>query len=118
MFWHDGQNQKAFHLVWKRAKNLSATFFRKRCRDGFTSVSMIPTIRGRFLRWSVRFMAYTREHLTLEPDFTGTALDGELHFKGRIALYIRSGQQQRLFISKDFRRLLRFLRKRDSDEKA
>ena len=61
MFWHDGQNQKAFHLVWKRAKNLPATFFRKRCRDGFTSVSMIPTIRGRFSRWSVRFMAYTRE---------------------------------------------------------
>ncbi len=22
MFWHDGQNQKAFHLVWKRAKKL------------------------------------------------------------------------------------------------
>ena len=32
-------------------------------------------------------MALYARTLTLEPDFTGTALDGELHFKGRIALW-------------------------------
>lgn len=57
-----GRTRKRSILSGSAQKNLSATFFRKRCRDGFTSVSMIPTIRGRFLRWSVRFMAYTREH--------------------------------------------------------
>lgn len=61
MFLHDGRTRKRFTLSGSAQKNLSATFFRKRCRGGFTSVLMIPTIRGRFLRWSVRFMAYTPE---------------------------------------------------------
>ena len=64
----------------------------------------------------VPFGLYART-LTLEPDFTGTALDGELHFKGRIALWYPLWTAARLFISKDFRRLLRFLRKRDSGTK-
>ena len=117
MFWHDGQNQKAFHLVWKRAKKLVRYVLPKkvqgRIRFGFDD----PYDTGQVLAAVSPFYGLYARTLTLEPDFTGTALDGELHFKGRIALWYPLWTAARLFISKDFRRLLRFLRKRDSGTK-
>ena len=105
MFWHDRQNQKAFHLVWKKVQG--------RIHFGFDD----PYDTGQVLTVVSPFYGLYARTLTLEPDFTGTALDGELHFKGRIALWYPLWTAARLFISKDFRRLLRFLRKRDSGTK-
>lgn len=53
-----------------------------------------PYDTGQVLTVVSPFYGLYARTLTLEPDFTGTALDGELHFKGRIACGIRSGRQQ------------------------
>ena len=103
MFWHDEQNQKAFRLVWKRTKKLV----------GFDD----PYDTGQVLAAVSPFYGMYARTLTLEPDFTGTALDGELHFKGRIASWCPLWTAARLFISKDFRRLLKFFRKRERNTK-
>ena len=117
MFWHDGQNQKAFHLVWKRAKKLVRYVLPKKVQGRIHFGFDDPYDTGQVLTVVSPFYGLYARTLTLEPDFTGTALDGELHFKGRIALWYPLWTAARLFISKDFRRLLRFLRKRDSGTK-
>lgn len=117
MFWHDGQNQKAFHLVWKRAKKLVRYVLPKKVQGRIHFGFDDPYDTGQVLTVVSPFYGLYARTLTLEPDFTGTALDGELHFKGRIALWYPLWTAARLFISKDFRRLLRFLRKRDSGMK-
>ena len=117
MFWHDGQNQKAFHLVWKRAKKLVRYVLPKKVQGRIHFGFDDPYDTGQVLTVVSPFYGLYARTLTLEPDFTGTALDGELHFKGRIALCYPLWTAARLFISKDFRRLLRFLRKRDSGTK-
>ena len=117
MFWHDEQNQKAFHLIWKRTKKLVRYVLPRklqgRIRFGFDD----PYDTGQVLTAVSPFYGVYARTLTLEPDFTGTALDGELHFKGRVAVWYPLWTTVRLFISKDFRRLLRFLRKRDAKTK-
>ncbi len=42
---------------------------------------MILMTRDRFLTAVSPFYGFYAKTLTLEPDFTGTALDGEIHFK-------------------------------------
>ena len=117
MFWHDEQNQKAFHLIWKRTKKLVRYVlprkFQGRIHFGFDD----PYDTGQVLTAVSPFYGLYAKTLTLEPDFTGTTLDGEIHLKGRIALWYPLWTAARLFISKDFRRLLRFLRKRESETK-
>ena len=113
MFWHDEQNQKAFRLIRKRiGKLVRYVLPRKlsgRIHFGFDD----PYDTGQVLTAVSPFYGFYAKTLTLEPDFTGTALDGEIHLKGRIALWYPLWTAARLFISKDFRRLLRFLRKRN-----
>ena len=117
MFWHDEQNQKAFRLVWKRTKKLVRYILPRklwgRIHFGFDD----PYDTGQVLTAVSPFYGMYARTLTLEPDFTGTALDGELHFKGRIALWCPLWTAARLFISKDFRRLLKFFRKRERNTK-
>ena len=117
MFWHDRQNQKAFHLVWKRAKKFVRYVLPKKVQGRIHFGFDDPYDTGQVLTVVSPFYGLYARTLTLEPDFTGTVLDGELHFKGRIALWYPLWTAARLFISKDFRRLLRFLRKRDSGTK-
>ena len=117
MFWHDEQNRKAFHLVWKRAKKLVHYVFPRKLQGRIHFGFDDPYDTGQVLTAVSPFYSLYARTLTLEPDFTGTALDGELHLKGRIALWYPLWTAARLFISKDFRRLLRFLRKRDSGTK-
>lgn len=117
MFWHDEQNQKAFRLIWKRTKKL-VRYVRPRKLQGRIHFGFDdPYDTGQVLTAVSPFYGLYARTLTLEPDFTGTALEGELHFKGRIAVWYPLWTAARLFISKDFRRLLRFLRKRDSGAK-
>lgn len=117
MFWHDEQNQKAFRLVWRRTKKLVRYILpgklRGRIHFGFDD----PYDTGQVLTAVSPFYGLYTRTLTLEPDFTGTVLDGELHFKGRIALWYPLWTAVRLFISKDFRRLLKFFRKRERNTK-
>ena len=114
MFWQDEQNQKAFRLIRKRiGKLVRYVLPRKlsgRIHFGFDD----PYDTGQVLTAVSPFYGFYAKTLTLEPDFTGTALDGEIHLKGRIALWYPLWTAARLFISKDFRRLLRFLRKRNA----
>ncbi len=117
MFWHDEQNRKAFHLVWKRTKKLVHYVLPKKLQGRIHFGFDDPYDTGQVLAAVSPFYSLYARTLTLEPDFTGTALDGELHLKGRIALWYPLWTAARLFISKDFRRLLRFLRKRDSGTK-
>ena len=117
MFWHDEQNQKAFRLVWKRAKKLVRYVFPRKLQGRIHFGFDDPYDTGQVLTAVSPFYSLYARTLTLEPDFTGTALDGELHLKGGIALWYPLWTVARLFISKDFRRLLRFLRKRDSGTK-
>lgn len=118
MFWHDEQNQKAFHLIRKRiGKLVWYVLPRKlsgRIHFGFDD----PYDTGQVLTAVSPFYGFYAKTLTLEPDFTGTALDGEIHLKGRIALWYPLWTAARLFISKDFRRLLRFLRKRNAKKQS
>ncbi len=118
MFWHDEQNQKAFHLIRKRiGKLVRYVLPRKlsgRIHFGFDD----PYDTGQVLTAVSPFYGFYAKTLTLEPDFTGTALDGEIHLKGRIALWYPLWTAARLFISKDFRRLLRFLRKRNAKKQS
>ena len=102
------QNQKAFHLVWKRAKKLVRYVLPKKVQGRIHFGFDDPYDTGQVLTMVSPFYGLYARTLTLEPDFTGTALDGELHFKGRIALWYPLWTAARLFISKDFRRLLRF----------
>ena len=117
MFLHDEQNRKAFHLVWKRTKKLVHYVLPKKLQGRIHFGFDDPYDTGQVLTAVSPFYSLYARTLTLEPDFTGTALDGELHLKGRIALWYPLWTAARLFISKDFRRLLRFLRKRDSGTK-
>ena len=118
MFWHDEQNQKAFRLIRKRiGKLVRYVLPRKlsgRIHFGFDD----PYDTGQVLTAVSPFYGFYAKTLTLEPDFTGTALDGEIHLKGRIALWYPLWTAARLFISKDFRRLLRFLRKRNAKKQS
>ncbi len=118
MFWHDEQNQKAFHLIRKRiGKLVRYVLPRKlsgRIHFGFDD----PYDTGQVLTAVSPFYGFYAKTLTLEPDFTGIALDGEIHLKGRIALWYPLWTAARLFISKDFRRLLRFLRKRNAKKQS
>ena len=118
MFWHDEQNQKAFRLIRKRiGKLVRYVLPRKlsgRIHFGFDD----PYDTGQVLTAVSPFYGFYAKTLTLEPDFTGTALDGEIHLKGRIALWYPLWTVARLFISKDFRRLLRFLRKRNAKKQS
>lgn len=118
MFWHDEQNQKAFRLIRKRiGKLVRYVLPRKlsgRIHFGFDD----PYDTGQVLTAVSPFYGFYAKTLTLEPDFTGTALDGEIHLKGRIALWYPLWTAARLFISKDFRRLLRFLRKRNAQKQS
>ena len=118
MFWHDEQNQKAFRLIRKRiGKLVRYVLPRKlsgRIHFGFDD----PYDTGQVLTAVSPFYGFYAKTLTLEPDFTGTALDGEIHLKGRIALWYPLWTAERLFISKDFRRLLRFLRKRNAKKQS
>lgn len=117
MFWHDEQNQKAFHLVWKRTKKLVRYVLPRKLQGRIHFGFDDPYDTGQVLTAVSPFYGLYAKTLTLEPDFTDTALDGELHFKGRIAVWYPLWTAARLFISKDFRRLLRFLRKRDAKTK-
>lgn len=117
MFWHDEQNQKAFHLIWKRTKKLVRYVLPRKLQGRIHFGFDDPYDTGQVLTAVSPFYGLYARTLTLEPDFTGTALDGELHFKGRIAVWYPLWTAARLFISKDFRRLLRFLRKRDAKTK-
>ena len=118
MFWHDEKNQKAFRLIRKRiGKLVRYVLPRKlsgRIHFGFDD----PYDTGQVLTAVSPFYGFYAKTLTLEPDFTGTALDGEIHLKGRIALWYPLWTAARLFISKDFRRLLRFLRKRNAKKQS
>ena len=117
MFWHDEQNQKAFRLVWKRTKKLVRYILPRKLRGRIHFGFDDPYDTGQVLAAVSPFYGMYARTLTLEPDFTGTALDGELHFKGRIALWCPLWTAARLFISKDFRRLLKFFRKRERNTK-
>ena len=118
MFWHDEQNQKAFRLILERiGKLVRYVLPRKlsgRIHFGFDD----PYDTGQVLAAVSPFYGFYAKTLTLEPDFTGTALDGEIHLNGRIALWYPLWTAARLFIRKDFRRLLRFLRKRDTQKQS
>ena len=118
MFWHDEQNQKAFRLIRKRIEKLVRYVLPRklsgRIHFGFDD----PYDTGQVLTAVSPFYGFYAKTLTLEPDFTGTALDGEIHLKGRIALWYPLWTAARLFISKDFRRLLRFLRKRNAKKQS
>ena len=117
MFWHDEQNQKAFRLVWKRTKKLVRYILPRKLRGRIHFGFDDPYDTGQVLAAVSPFYGMYARTLTLEPDFTGTALGGELHFKGRIALWCPLWTAARLFISKDFRRLLKFFRKRERNTK-
>ncbi len=117
MFWHDEQNQKAFRLIWKRTKKLVRYVLPRKLKGRIHFGFDDPYDTGQVLTAVSPFYGLYARTLTLEPDFTGTALDGELHFKGRIALWYPLWTAARLFISKDFRRLLKFFRKRERNTK-
>lgn len=117
MFWHDEQNQKAFCLIWKRTKKLVRYVLPRKLKGRIHFGFDDPYDTGRVLTAVSPFYGLYARTLTLEPDFTGTVLDGELHFKGRIALWYPLWTAARLFISKDFRRLLKFFRKRERNTK-
>ncbi len=117
MFWHDEQNQKAFRLIWKRTKKLVRYILPRKLKGRIHFGFDDPYDTGQVLAAVSPFYGLYTRTLTLEPDFTGTALDGELHFKGRIALWYPLWTAARLFISKDFRRLLKFFRKRERNTK-
>ena len=117
MFWHDEQNQKAFRLVWKRTKKLVRYILPRKLQGRIHFGFDDPYDTGQVLTAVSPFYGLYARTLTLEPDFTGTALDGELHLKGRIALWYPLWTAARLFISKDFRRLLKFFRKRERNTK-
>ncbi len=117
MFWHDEQNQKAFRLIWKRTKKLVRYVLPRKLKGRIHFGFDDPYDTGQVLAAVSPFYGLYTRTLTLEPDFTGTALDGELHFKGRIALWYPLWTAARLFISKDFRRLLKFFRKRERNTK-
>ena len=117
MFWHDEQNQKAFRLVWKRTKKLVRYILPRKLQGRIHFGFDDPYDTGQVLTAVSPFYGLYARTLTLEPDFTGTALDGEFHLKGRIALWYPLWTAARLFISKDFRRLLKFFRKRERNTK-
>ena len=116
-FWHDEQNQKAFRLIWKRTKKLVRYVLPRKLQGRIHFGFDDPYDTGQVLTAVSPFYGLYARTLTLEPDFTGTALDGELHFKGRIAIWYPLWTAARLFISKDFRRLLKFFRKRERNTK-
>lgn len=117
LFLHDERNQNAFRLLKKHAKKLVRYVLPQklsgRIHFGFDD----PYETGQVLASVSPFYGFYAKTLTLEPDFTGTAFDGELHFRGRIAVWYPLWTAARLFLNKDFRRLLRFFRKREAKAK-
>ena len=94
MFWHDEQNQKAFRLVWKRTKKLVRYILPRKLRGRIHFGFDDPYDTGQVLAAVSPFYGMYARTLTLEPDFTGTALGGELHFKGGSHYGVRFGQRQ------------------------
>ena len=118
MFWHDEQNQKAFRLVWKRTKKLVRYILPRKLRGRIHFGFDDPYDTGQVLAAVSPFYGMYARTLTLEPDFTGTALGGELHLKAGSAYGIRFGQRQDYLSVQDFRRLpLKFFRKRERNTK-
>ena len=62
MFWHDRQNQKAFHLVWKRAKTCPLRSSEKGAGTDSLLVSMIPYDTGQVLTVVSPFYGFIREN--------------------------------------------------------
>lgn len=110
-FLENTENQKTIALLWRQTKKLFCHILPRKVsgnvRFGFDD----PYYTGQVLAAVSTLYAFYGESLSLEPVFDRTALDGEIHIRGRIRMAALLWIAVRVFFNKNFRKLLREWRK-------
>lgn len=108
-FLSDQENQKTILLLWKQVKSLICHILprkiRGRVRFGFDD----PATTGQILTYVSPFYGLYAKTLKLEPVFDEKIADGELHIKGHIRVAVLLWIVIRVFLNKNFRKLLKKL---------
>ncbi len=110
-FFEDTENQKTIALLWRQTKKLFRHILPRKVsgnvRFGFDD----PYRTGQVLAAVSPFYSIYGKSLALDPVFDGTALDGEIHIRGRIRAATLLWIAVRVFLNRNFRKLLREWRK-------
>lgn len=108
-FFADQENKNTIQLVWKQVKKIICHILprkiRGRVRFGFED----PATTGQILTYVSPFYGLYAKTLKLEPVFDEKITDGELHIKGHIRVAVLLWSVIRVFLNKNFRKLLKKL---------
>ena len=108
-FLADQENRNTIQLLWKQVKSLICHILprkiRGRVRFGFDD----PATTGQILTYVSPFYGLYAKTLKLEPVFDEKVVDGELHIKGHIRIAMLLWVVIRVFLNKNFRKLLKKL---------
>ena len=103
----DEANQKTFRLLCRQVKKLLRHLLPTKCRGRVRFGFDDPATTGQILMYLSPFYGWYRDALKLEPVFDEKVTEGELWVKGRIRLGTLLWIVVRLFLDKNFRRLLK-----------
>lgn len=110
-FLSDEENQKTFGLLIRQAKAFFRHILPRRIK-GFVRFGFDDPYRtGQVLTAISPFYGLYAKTVKVEPVFEEKALEGELHIKGHIRAATLLAIAVRIFLNKNFRRLLRKWRK-------
>lgn len=110
-FLSDEENQRTFGLLIRQAKAFFRHILPRRIK-GFVRFGFDDPYRtGQVLAAISPFYGLYAKTLKVEPVFEEKALEGELHIKGHIRAATLLAIAVRIFLNKNFRRLLRKWRK-------
>ncbi len=108
-FLSDSENQNTLKLLWKQVKKLLRHVLprtlRGRVRFGFDD----PATTGQILTYISPFYGLYAKTLVIEPVFDEKVMEGELHIKGHIRVASLLWIVIRVFLNKNFRKLLKQL---------
>jgi len=106
-FLADQENRNTIRLIWKQVKKLVCHILPRkisgRVRFGFDD----PATTGQILTYVSPFYGMYAKTLDLEPVFDEKVMEGELHVKGHIRAASLLWIVIRVFLNKNFRKLLK-----------
>ena len=111
-FLRDRSNQAAFRMLKDRVLDILKHMFPRTCKGRFRFGFEDPYDTGRILTYAAPFYGFYAGKVELVPVFEEKVLEGELTAGGRVGLGYLAVTGVRVLLDRNFRRLLKQLRRR------
>lgn len=107
------ETKQAVSLVWKQLLKIIKHVLPRKMDICFVIGTGDPASTGQIMALQGMLYPILRERIRIVPDFEDKHVEGTFHIQGRITVLCLLACALRIIISKNFRRLIRLLRKKE-----